>query len=95
VVERLKNTEQFREANRSNLNYHIDYLADHKLPVGQWARYVDGGRMHSKREALVAFALGFDLVREEHLALLGTVRKAALAHKGWSAETISPESRSM
>ncbi|MFG3052289.1 hypothetical protein ACGFZP_15215 [Kitasatospora sp. NPDC048239] len=70
VVKRLKGTRQFRDANRSSINYHIDYLTDRKLPVGQWAKYVDEGRMHSKREALVAFALRFDLVREEHLGLL-------------------------
>jgi serine/threonine-protein kinase len=70
VVERLKRTDRFKGANRSNINYHIDYLADQKLPISHWAKYVDGGRMHSKREALVAFALRFDLVREEHLALL-------------------------
>jgi hypothetical protein len=70
VVERLKGMNQFRDANRSSINYHIDYLADQKLPVRQWSKYVDKGRMHSKREALVAFSLRFDLVREEHLGLL-------------------------
>ncbi|WP_435129072.1 hypothetical protein [Actinacidiphila sp. bgisy144] len=70
VVERLRGTDQFRGANRSSINYHIDYLTDQKLPVSQWAKYLDEGRMHSKREALVAFALRFDVVREEHLALL-------------------------
>jgi hypothetical protein len=75
VVERLKGIDQFRNANRSSINYHIDYLADQKLPVRQWAKYVDKGRMHSKREALVGFALRFDLVREEHLALLPDVNR--------------------
>lgn len=70
VVERLRGIEQFRDANRSSINYHIDYLTDQKLPVSQWAKYLDEGRMHSKREALVAFSLRFDLVREEHLSLL-------------------------
>ncbi|MER6543882.1 hypothetical protein [Streptomyces sp. NPDC001250] len=70
VVERLKGVEQFRDASRSSINYHIDYLAEQKLPVSQWAKYMDEGRMHSKREALVAFSLRFDLVREEHLGLL-------------------------
>lgn len=76
AVERLKGIDQFRGANRSSINYHIDYLADQKLPVRQWAKYVDKGRMHSKREALVAFALRFDLVREEHLALLQDVKSS-------------------
>jgi hypothetical protein len=70
VVERLKGVKQFRKANRSSINYHIDYLADQKLPVRQWAKYARNGRMHSKRAALVAFALRFDLVREDHLGLL-------------------------
>jgi hypothetical protein len=70
VVERLKGSAQFRDANRSSINYHIDYLADHKLSVNRWAKYIEKGRMHSKREALAAFALRFDIVREEHLDLL-------------------------
>jgi hypothetical protein len=70
VVERLRGMDQFRNANRSSINYHIDYLEERKLPVVQWAKYTDHGRMHSKREALVAFALRFDLVTEEHLVLL-------------------------
>ncbi|MFD0424274.1 hypothetical protein [Streptomyces parvus] len=74
VVERLRGIEQFRDANRSSVNYHIDYLADQKLPVSQWAKYLNEGRMHSKREALVAFSLRFDLVREEHLSLLPDVK---------------------
>ncbi|MER5570653.1 hypothetical protein ABT083_31360 [Streptomyces goshikiensis] len=76
VVKRLRGIEQFRDANRSSINYHIDYLADQKLPVSQWAKYVDEGRMHSKREALVAFALRFDLVREEHLDLLPDLNRS-------------------
>ncbi|MGW6681181.1 hypothetical protein ACWGBO_14995 [[Kitasatospora] papulosa] len=70
VVERLRESSEFRDANRSSINYHITYLADQKLPVGRWAKYMNEGRMHSKREALVAFALRFDIVREEHLHLL-------------------------
>jgi hypothetical protein len=78
VVERLKGIKQFRGASRSSINYHIDYLAEQKLPVSQWAKYLDEGRMHSKREALVAFSLRFDLVREEHLGLLPTPSVTAL-----------------
>jgi hypothetical protein len=81
VAERLKRTKQFRGANRSSINYHIDYLADRKLPVSQWAKYVDEGRMHSKREALVAFALRFDLVREEHLSLLPDLKYARVLRR--------------
>ncbi|MBP2056274.1 hypothetical protein J2Z21_009292 [Streptomyces griseochromogenes] len=32
--------------------------------------------MHSKREALVAFALRFDLVQEEHLGLLPDLKRS-------------------
>ncbi|MEV6522287.1 hypothetical protein AB0M43_10125 [Longispora sp. NPDC051575] len=46
----------------SAVAFHIGYLADHKL------RLRDRG--DSGREALVALALRFGLVREEHLALL-------------------------
>lgn len=74
VVERLKGVDKFRGANRSSINYHIDYLTDQKLPVQQWSKYIDKGRMHSKREALVAFSLRFDLVREEHLGLLSEIK---------------------
>ncbi|WP_030276306.1 hypothetical protein [Streptomyces sp. NRRL B-24484] len=54
---------------RSAVNYHIDYLAESKLrlrPAGP----DDGAAPLRKREELVGLALRFDLVREEHLALL-------------------------
>lgn len=70
VVDRLRQNDRFKDANRSSVNYHIDYLRERKLQVEQWAMYSENGRMHSKREALVSFALRYDLVREEHLALL-------------------------
>jgi hypothetical protein len=73
VVERLRGIDQFKDANRSSINYHIDYLAVQKLPVRQWSKYEDDGPMHSKREALVAFALRFDLVNEEDLRLLPSI----------------------
>jgi hypothetical protein len=69
VLERLRPARRFQQASRSSINFHIDYLLQHKLPVRQWASS-GGGRMHSKREALVFFALRYDLVREEHLRLL-------------------------
>lgn len=70
VVARLQPSDRFSKANRSSINYHIDYLVDQKLPVSQWVKYDHSGRKHSKRAALVAFALRFDLVTEEHLAIL-------------------------
>ncbi|MFC4908262.1 hypothetical protein [Actinomadura gamaensis] len=54
-----------RALTRSAVNYHIDYLAE-KLEVAG----PPGGPRTSKRETLAALALKFDLVREEHLALL-------------------------
>lgn len=70
IVERLRPCPGFENANRSSINYHIDYLRRCKLPLDEWAMSVDSGRMHSKREALVTFALRHELVREEHLRLL-------------------------
>ncbi|GAA2603961.1 FHA domain-containing protein [Paractinoplanes durhamensis] len=56
---------------RSAVNFHIDYLAEHKLRLRQ--RDTAGqrsGRLDHKREALVSCALRFNLVAERHLALL-------------------------
>lgn len=70
VVDRLKTVPGFANINRSSVNYHIDYLRESKLALDEWSMSAHGGRMHSKREALVSYALRYDLVREEHLALL-------------------------
>ena len=70
VVERLRPIAGFENVNRSSVNYHIDYLREHKLFLDDWVVSTRGGRMHSKREALVSFALRHDLVREEHIQLL-------------------------
>jgi hypothetical protein len=66
IVERLRAHEQGRGLTRAAVNHHIDYLAVTKL------RVKDTGpeRLDSKREALVAIALRFGLVREEHRRLL-------------------------
>ena len=77
LVVRLRGTEMFRRPSRSSINYHIDYLVDHKVPVTRWAKCGDDSRRHSKREALVAFALRFDLVSEEHLDLLPQLPRSA------------------
>lgn len=79
VVNRLRLNDRFKDANRSSVNYHIDYLRGRKLQVEEWAMYSANGRMHSKREALVSFALRYDLVREEHLSLLSTPAKPPAA----------------
>ncbi|OKI30757.1 serine/threonine protein kinase [Streptomyces sp. CB03911] len=79
VVERLRPLPGCRELSRSAVNYHIDYLAGVKLRLredpppagpglpGAAARTGPAG---GKREELVSLALRFDLVREDHLALL-------------------------
>ncbi len=54
---------------RSAVNFHIDYLARTKLRVKAQAD-PEPGKADWQRTALVSVALQFDLVREEHLALL-------------------------
>jgi serine/threonine-protein kinase len=51
---------------RAAVNHHIDYLAIEKLRV----KVGETGRLDSKREALVAIALRYGLVRDEHRRLL-------------------------
>lgn len=57
----------------SAVNFHINYLAEHKLRIRE-PDLVGGERMNHRREAVVAVALRFDLVRQEHLALLPALR---------------------
>lgn len=62
---------------RAGVNFHIEYLARHKLRVKPSRDDIDsgaadrGGKADWQREALVALALRFNLVRHEHLSLLG------------------------
>lgn len=71
VLDRLRPLESCRDLTRSAANYHIDYLTSVKLRLRDDASAADGeGRAGGKREELVAFALRFDLVGEQHLALL-------------------------
>jgi hypothetical protein len=69
IVERLRPHEQCRELTRSAVNYHVDYLATEKLRVKEPRPGADE-RLESKREELVAIALRFGLVRDEHRRLL-------------------------
>jgi hypothetical protein len=69
IVERLREHEQFRELTRAAVNYHIDYLATTKLRVKEPRPGADE-RLEWKREALVAIALRYGLVRTEHRLLL-------------------------
>lgn len=68
VLKRLRPLDSCRDLTRSAVNYHVDYLASVKLRLRDDADTdaLAGG----KRDELVAFALRFDLVREDHLALL-------------------------
>jgi len=62
---------------RAAVGYHIGYLCDEKLRIRERAGLVDSQRMEWKREALVSMALRFDLVREDHLALLPPRQRGA------------------
>ncbi|WP_406194343.1 serine/threonine protein kinase [Kitasatospora sp. NBC_01560] len=72
VVSRLRALPACRELTRSAVNYHIDYLVATKLRLRESPEESPeaAARGGGKREELVALALRFDLVREEHLALL-------------------------
>lgn len=71
IVERLRDLESCRDLTRSAVNYHIDYLTTAKLRLRtDDTDDEDGTRVGAKREELVSLALRFDLVHEEHLALL-------------------------
>ncbi|WP_455353154.1 serine/threonine protein kinase [Streptomyces sp. SYSU K217416] len=67
VVDRLRNHAGFARLTARAVSSHIDYLAAEKLRVHEPEQ---GTRLHGKREAVVAVALRFGLVREEHLKLL-------------------------
>jgi hypothetical protein len=63
IVERLRGG---LELTRAAVNHHIDYLAVQKLRV----KPPEPGRLDYKREALVAIALRYGIVRDEHRRLL-------------------------
>jgi hypothetical protein len=67
VIERLRQAGYPRLA-RTSVNFHIEYLARHKLQV----KPVDAtpGKADWQRAALVSLALRFNLVNHQHLALL-------------------------
>lgn len=71
VLDRLRPLASCRDLTRSAVNYHVDYLATTKLRLTDEAAEPDADALPGgKRAELIAFALRFDLVREEHLALL-------------------------
>ncbi|MEW1914763.1 serine/threonine protein kinase [Kitasatospora sp. NPDC085895] len=73
VLERLRGLPSCAGLTRSAVNYHIDYLATTKLRLRPDDEPSDGTLR--KREELVSLALRFDLVREDHLALLPPHRR--------------------
>ena len=68
IVARLRPLPGSSRISRSAVNFHIDYLARVKLRLRDDSD--DGLRSEWRRSALASFALRFDLVRDEHLALL-------------------------
>ena len=70
IIERLSPLEGFGTLTPSAVNYHIDYLATAKLRIKQRAGIDESHRLEWKRDALVATALRFGLVGEQHLRLL-------------------------
>ena len=75
VVARLRELDGCAGISARAVDYHIDYLVDTKLRLRDPAGQEPGDRMERKKELLVAFTLRFDLVREEHLALLARPRR--------------------
>jgi hypothetical protein len=69
VIDRLRPLPPCQDLTRSAVNFHIDYLARIKLRLRE-SGTPGRPRLDWRRAALVSFALRFDLVRHEHLALL-------------------------
>jgi hypothetical protein len=85
IIARLHSLESCRDLTRTAVNFHIDYLAERKLRIRQrTGALLDPVRLDWKREAVVSYALRFDLVREEHLRMLPagppTSRRVPQAH---------------
>ena len=79
VVERLRALPGCRDLTAAAVNFHIDYLATSKLRVRERTGAQDTPRIDWKREALVALALRFDLIREQHLGLLAAPRRTGVS----------------
>ena len=73
ILDRLAGLPAAGGLTRASVNFHIDYLARTKLRVKVPTAFGvpdESGKADWQRAALVSLALQFDLVREEHLALL-------------------------
>jgi hypothetical protein len=81
VIERLRSAPGCADLTVAAVHFHIDYLATTKLRVKRSVADEASKRLNSKRESLVSLALRFNLVREEHLALLPPrTTRTAIAH---------------
>lgn len=69
IIERLGGA-GYENLTRTGVNFHIEYLARHKLRVKPACGDPGGGKADWQRAALVSLAMRFNLVRHEHLALL-------------------------
>ena len=70
IIERLSRA-GYENLTRTGVNFHIEYLARHKLRVKPTHSDTgSGGKADWQRAALVSLAVRFNLVRHEHLALL-------------------------
>lgn len=69
IVDRLREHPAGAGLTRAAVNHHIDYVATTKLHVKE-PDLGTGDRLDHKREALVAVALRFGLVRDDHRRLL-------------------------
>jgi hypothetical protein len=74
ILDRLRPLPGCQELTRSAVNFHIDYLARVKLRLRDPAGAPEP-RPEGRRAALASFALRFDLVTDEHLALLPPRRR--------------------
>lgn len=77
VIERLNGGCRPVGMTRAAVNHHIEYLANEKLRVAEWAGLTEGKRSYWKREAIVALVLRAGLVGERHLRLLPPRRVTA------------------
>lgn len=81
VVGRLHRVPGCENLTARAVAFHIDYVARNKLHLRGDGTDPSSGSVVS-RESLVAFALKFGLVREEHLSLLPDRRRAPVSRQG-------------
>jgi hypothetical protein len=87
IVDRLSILESCRALTREAVHFHIEYLATQKLRVKPSSFDAGSPKANWQRAALVSLALRFNLVREDHLALLPSrlQRQCAITEAGSTA----------